>query len=113
MKVYLSGPMTGIDNYNRQTFNAACDMLRSTGYEVYNPAELNEQNTFPFTWNSCIKKCIVELINCDMIVLLPGWMSSKGARLEVYIAQELGIEQASFDIMERHIRKFNRPISKT
>lgn len=38
MRIYLAGPMTGIENYNRHTFAEKAELLQSKGYEVYNPA---------------------------------------------------------------------------
>ena len=33
-RVYVAGPMTGIENFNYPAFNAAADALRAQGYQV-------------------------------------------------------------------------------
>lgn len=38
--VYISGPITGNENYQRQ-FAEADLLLRSNGFDVFNPAALN------------------------------------------------------------------------
>ena len=39
-KIYLSGPMTGIEDYNRAAFDGAVlDLLDAGADEVYDPAE--------------------------------------------------------------------------
>lgn len=38
MKLYLSGPMTGRPNHNREAFYEAEEKLRDCGYDVVNPA---------------------------------------------------------------------------
>lgn len=41
MRLYISGPITGIENY-RRIFQGAKDALLAKGYDVVNPAELTE-----------------------------------------------------------------------
>ena len=43
MKVYISGPMAGIENHNFPQFNALATKLRALGVDVVNPAELNPE----------------------------------------------------------------------
>lgn len=38
-RIYLSGPMTGLPDYNYPAFNAEAARLRALGYTVENPAE--------------------------------------------------------------------------
>ena len=39
MKVYISGAITGVDNY-REIFSAAANKLKDRGCTVYNPADI-------------------------------------------------------------------------
>ena len=89
-KVYLSGGMTGIPKKNAPLFNRAAKKLRSQGYVVVNPIELDKKIKCT-TWEECLKRDLTELFKCDAIVLLPGWEKSKGARLEKYNADKLGL----------------------
>lgn len=90
--IYLSGPMTNMPELNFPAFNAAAARLRAEGHEVVNPAEMDAADTEPKEWHEYLRRDIAELVKCDTIALLPGWAKSKGARLELHIAAELGME---------------------
>jgi hypothetical protein len=87
MKIYISGPMTGLPGLNFSAFNYAAETLRAAGYEVVNPAEV-DQGENP-TWAQCMRKDIALLLQCDAIALLPGWWDSRGSRIEHNLAVEL------------------------
>ncbi len=87
MKLYVSGPMTGKPALNFPAFHAASDALRALGFDVVNPATLNpDPNT---SWRDCMRVDIKALCDCDGVATLPGWEDSKGATLEVHIAERL------------------------
>lgn len=90
MKLYLSGPMTGLPDYNKPAFYRAAAELRVAGHEVVNPAE-HEGLAKGTAWADYIRKDLVLLAQCDGIAVLPGWHLSRGARLEVYIALNLAL----------------------
>lgn len=87
-KIYLSGPMTDMPELNFPTFHAMTAQLRAAGHTVTNPAELNPDGG---SWNDCMRRDIAALMECDTVALLPGWHTSKGARLEAHIAERLGM----------------------
>ena len=41
MRIYISGPITGMSDYNYPAFHAAAKRLRDKGHWVINPAELS------------------------------------------------------------------------
>lgn len=85
MKVYLAGPMTGLPLDNYPAFRAAAKRLRAAGYKVSNPAE----NPKPVcgTWLGYMRMGIKQLVDCEGIVLLPGWRNSRGASAEFELAR--------------------------
>lgn len=89
IKVYLSGLMSGLPNFNIPTFNAAAHALRQIGYTVFNPAE-NKIDTSGMSeaeaWRAYMQVDIKALVECNAIVMLPGWPESRGATLERNIA---------------------------
>jgi hypothetical protein len=87
-RIYLSGPMTGLPGLNFPAFHAMTTHLRGAGFTVTNPAELNPDGG---SWNDCMRRDIAALMECDTVARLPGWHTSKGARLEVLIAERLGM----------------------
>ncbi len=97
--VYIAGPMTGIENYNAPVFYAAAVDLRSRGYRVINPVELDLEIGFDpmtdspedFDLPSAVKRDVDALTGCDAIVMLPGHEKSKGATAERHVAVWLGL----------------------
>lgn len=96
VKVYLSGPMSGLPEFNYPAFNAAAAQLRAAGFHVENPAE----NPIPDspTWEGYMRLAVAQLATCDRIVTLPGWQASRGARVEVDLGVVLGMDVYALDV---------------
>ena len=88
-RVYVAGPMTGIEDFNYPAFNTMADQLRAQGYEVENPADHGVVEGAQ--WADYMAYDLTRLGLCGMIALLPDWEKSQGARLEVLIAEQLGM----------------------
>lgn len=88
-KIYISGKITGIDNY-AELFENAENLLKSKGFEVINPVKLNHLHDN--TWQSYMKEDIKALMDCDAIYMLNNWHQSKGAIIEKKLAFEVGIQ---------------------
>jgi hypothetical protein len=86
MRLYISGPMTGLPNYNYPAFNEAAAKLRTLGHDPINPADHSNPD---FTYQDYIKLDIADLLTADGLVSLPNWQHSKGAVLEHHIAEVL------------------------
>ncbi len=89
-RVYISGPMTGLPEFNFPAFHTAAKALRAAGIEAVNPAEINAETGGK--WEDYMREDIKALCDCDGIALLPGWERSRGAHLEVHIAHRLGLQ---------------------
>lgn len=96
--IYISGKITGDDNY-RTKFATAENRLTRDGYKVLNPVEEADKldrlhqalgRAAP-TWSEYMKKCILLISDVKEVYMLRDWQESRGARLEHYIASELGI----------------------
>ncbi|SDX13948.1 protein of unknown function [Variovorax sp. YR634] len=86
-RIYIAGPMTGKPELNFPLFHREAARLRAEGFEVANPTEINPDPTAG--WVACMRADIKELVDCDAILMLPGWEWSEGASTEHYIAQKL------------------------
>ena len=110
--IFVSGPMTGYENYNTRAFVATQVRLKLLGAEVvYNPIlpwvcePLRISQTR--THESYMLECVQELSRMredgspffDLVVQLPGWQESEGAKVEDVVAESCGIERVSvFDL---------------
>lgn len=98
MTLYISGPMSGIPEHNFPLFNDVTRKLRNAGHIVYNPAEhFSGRVDLPREQYMAEDfRKLLEVASADTtvkgIVLLPGWTGSKGARAEVVVAHELGLQ---------------------
>lgn len=95
--LYVCGPMTGIPDYNRPAFDDAAASLRSVGFSTYNPADLSHEverlgfhvEDVPRAWY--LRRALGMLLGSTAVAVLPGHESSPGARLELTIAEALGM----------------------
>ena len=91
MKVYISGKITGTTDY-LERFAQAETRLRVQGFEVVNPAkELDKLPKDSTTWRQYMGEAFKLLMECDAIYMLDGWQESKGARLELFVADRTGM----------------------
>jgi len=86
-KVYISGKITGDENY-RSKFAKAERVLRFAGFNPVNPTKGEPENR---EWQWYMRRDIKKLCNCDKICMLYDWQESKGATIENSIARELGM----------------------
>jgi hypothetical protein len=119
-RIYISGAVSDIDyNEAQARFNAAQAALEARGgYEVVNPLSLIKwgikgiemggmgevlylehketgyrRAVLPDEfWRECMEACLRELLHCDAIYMLNNWRTSRGARVELAVAVELGLE---------------------
>lgn len=94
--IFISGPMTGLENYNFDKFNEVAARLIRAGYNVINPVKICKK----FKQEEVIRskeafdamvaeQQVAEREQCDAILLLDGWEMSLGVRLELQTAIEL------------------------
>lgn len=100
MRVYLAGPMSGIDDFNFPAFFAASEKLKAAGHDVFNPAQ-NDIDTWgdmetikaKANYRDCLRMDLNWILDhAQAIALLPGWENSKGARAEHALSVALGLE---------------------
>lgn len=89
MKIYISGPITGTDDY-LERFNRAEEYLTEQGYTVINPAKVNSNLPPDTSHENFMEMCYVMLDMADSIYMLPGWEKSKGACIEYGYAKAKG-----------------------
>jgi hypothetical protein len=89
-KVFLSGPVTGLD-YDQvvNNFKAAELKLMDKGYQVLSPVNFVPPGE---DWHKAMRRCIRILSVCDAIYVLEGAECSLGATLEREIAIALEFE---------------------
>lgn len=106
MRVYVAGPMSGREAYNFPAFDAARDRLMAFA-DVTTPADITRekwQQRHGRAFDPYADQCeygsqilcdlfaldLIAVCAADVIALLPGWENSKGARLEIAVAKQLG-----------------------
>lgn len=119
MKIYLGGPMRGIDAYNFPAFYEAAKVLRDMGHSVFNPAEADVDrlnltqplngasghldpawsgqylldNPHLFSLRAALAEDLDYIVQvADAIVLLPGYQTSSGVKAERAAAEALGLD---------------------
>lgn len=111
-KIYIAGPMRGIPFFNFPLFNQVAESLRFQGWEVFNPAERDQEvhGTDISAGNAegseqqaeqdhgfDLRRALADdtswiCLHADAIYMLPGWENSKGAIAEHSLAYALGLD---------------------
>ena len=108
MNLYVAGPMSGYPAHNFPAFAAAADRLRAAGHDVVSPHEVPLPcgccggpalcAADEHTWAEYLRADLVALLGvAEGVAVLPGWQQSRGANLEVHVADSLGLEVLTVD----------------
>lgn len=107
--LYISGPVTGIEDNNREAFKEARRKLwyEYKGYIVDIPHDFVEEGTPHDEAMAVLLNRLTDRTYSyqkgkranlyDGVALLPGWEQSEGARLEKAVAEACGIEVKTVD----------------
>ena len=88
MKLYLSGAITGTDDY-MDRFSMAEKSLE-VEHTIINPAKVNAQLPSDTSYEDYMKMSFCMLDMCDGIYLLKGWEKSCGSNRELGYAMAKG-----------------------
>lgn len=97
-EIYISGPITGIQDLNRPAFNNVATQLKEKGYIPINPLDIfTEEEQKLLTWDMAMRSDIKHLLPCGACVMLPGWQGSTGAVFEFITSKTLNIPVVNLD----------------
>lgn len=107
---YLANRMTGVPQFNYPWFDHAAADLRNRGLSVRSPAELDAPATRAMamqspdgqlgtgsangeTWGDFLARDVKLIADggIDGVIVGPEWYLSRGARLETFVAHQLGL----------------------
>ena len=89
-KIYIAGKVTGTKiGECTMKFGAAQKEIEALGFEAVNPLEV--VNDWHSTWNAALRKCVIALMDCDAMYILPCATNSPGAGVEMKLAADLSI----------------------
>lgn len=110
--IYIAGPITGLPGENKEAFYTMATALKNQGFIVRNPHEFCNDIPLGSDWHVYMRRCITMLSECTDIVMLAGWEKSKGANLELNIAEALGLKiQFSWTVEFMNGQKTERNIA--
>jgi len=91
--IYITGPMSGLEEYNHPAFHAAESYLQEhrDDAELMNPA-WNYNGSPQVNWQQYMRRSIRQVMEATELYVLKGWEASKGAQLEVSLAKALGLK---------------------
>ena len=85
--VYISGPMTGLPEFNKPAFNAMESRLAAAGCRVLNPARQPDG----LEYAEYMRRAVHDLLAATRVVFLTDHHKSRGAMLEWSVAYNLGL----------------------
>ena len=95
MKIYLSDPITGQDDPHG-VFKRYKERLQKEFPDAVIINPLDNGVPFESPWEDHLKADIRNLVGCDAIWFIPGWIGSKGCMLEYTVATECGLKLETF-----------------
>ena len=91
MKKYISGPITGYPDGNKNAFYEAAFGVISTRDYPLNPHDVCSLLPAGSNWLAYMRECLAALAEADAVIMMAGWVWSRGARLEWFVAWRLGL----------------------
>jgi hypothetical protein len=95
-KMYLSGPMTGLPDFNYPAFAAAATSLRDRGIDVVSPHEALGGHG-DRTREEYMREDLKQMLECHAVCLLDGYELSPGALLEIEVARQCGMVVLNYE----------------
>jgi hypothetical protein len=93
VKVYISGPMEGVVDLNFAAFYNAEEALREAGHQPINPARHGQGKTKAYY----MRRAMHDVLAAEALAMLPGWLTSVGARFEKSMAEMLELQIEALD----------------
>ncbi len=115
MKLYISGPITGTNDY-MERFAAAQKELEEEGWSVINPALVNSNLPKDTEWEDYMEMVVCMLNMCEAVYFLDGWEKSRGANIEYGYALAKGkdiMSQKEEEMDEAELLNFSNWIEVT
>ena len=104
---YISGPITDHPNAG-QIFQDTSEYLKGQNFKVFNPMEIPPPSAKNISkdkeWGYYMKESLTMLLGSDYVYMLPGWETSRGARMEFYLATELKIPTRLMNFKGKYVR---------
>ena len=88
MRIYIAGPMAGIEDLNFPAFFAMEDKIKELGHTPINPAVMPKGLEYAHYMDIALAM----VRSAEALLLLPAWEPSKGARAELAYAHSIGIK---------------------
>ena len=90
-KIYISGKITGLDlDVAKRSFDNAKKEVEQMGFTPVSPFDLKHDKNE--SWHEYMRTDIKALVECDYLYLMNNFITSKGAKLELEIANRIGLE---------------------
>lgn len=90
-KVYIAGKIGDLPKEEYElNFSLGKKEVIEMGFLAVSPCDLPHNHKR--NWSSYMKEDINALMDCDSVYVLRNWRTSPGARVEVNLAVELGID---------------------
>lgn len=90
LKVYIAGPITGVDDYIER-FARKAAKIESLGLEAINPAEFGSSSDGDGEWHDLMRRALKAMLDADAVLMLANWHRSQGATEERRIAVLVGM----------------------
>ncbi|MDA6068663.1 DUF4406 domain-containing protein [Flavobacterium sp. AC] len=89
--IYIAGKVTGeLPEPTAEKFKNMQIELEEKGFDVVNPIEVVDNSNE--NWYTAIGICLDALESCDAIFMLPCYLDSKGSKIHLKKAKEMGIQ---------------------
>lgn len=89
-KIQIIGRVSGLSWLEaRNKFDKSRMLLASQGYEVYNPMTMVRSDA---KWEAAMRICLDQLLKVDAVAVQPDWNLSRGAGIEIMVANALGLK---------------------